>query len=269
MLYRTLSDQGGADGWDSCKKSGFVQPRAGRTPPLLSASDGRIAVRSRRSYCGRPSARRRQNGSSEMRSLPEKTFEHWASLYLASRFPRSEQWWPSRGEDIALALRSQLGNGPGKRLLLELKVPEVTAAGLHEVRIGRVQRDEHLRRRWPVFYVLPLPWWAGSLGPSAHGGPVPDPAASWWRRRAGFAWFGRWTFVMSAADVALSLPPGVMPTLYSYRPGCCVTLCPACAPYALLAHASAWPDFWRAVQTCGSSPISWCELRGALATSMS
>lgn len=47
-----------------------------------------------------------QDGIPRMRSLPEKTYEHWASLYISSRFPRDDQWWPSSGEDTAAGLRN-------------------------------------------------------------------------------------------------------------------------------------------------------------------
>jgi hypothetical protein len=82
-----------------------------------------------------------------MRSLPEKTLEHWAGLYLSSRFVRAEQWWPTQGEDVALTLRSTI-TSPGKVIMLEMKVPEVTATG-HTLSISTDQVQRYLGRRLP------------------------------------------------------------------------------------------------------------------------
>jgi hypothetical protein len=128
-----------------------------------------------------------------MRSLPEKTLEHWAGLYLASRFAKAEQWWPTQGEDVAMALRSSL-TSPGKVLMLEIKVTEATAAG-HILSIPTAQLQRYLDHHLPIFYVLPVPFWSGSIG---SGASVPATAASWWRRRSRPEWFGNWTYVLSA-----------------------------------------------------------------------
>jgi len=106
-----------------------------------------------------------------MRSLPEKTYEHWASLYISSRFPRDDQWWPSSGEDIAAGLRNLMTPTggvlmPAKLILLELKVPEWDSrSDRHRLTIDRAQLAKYLAgpSPMPVFYVLPDPWWTGIL----------------------------------------------------------------------------------------------------------
>jgi hypothetical protein len=55
---------------------------------------------------------------------------------------------------------------------------------------------------WPMFYVLPVSRWHGSLDPATTD---PRPAARWWRQRSG-NWFGNWTYVLSAADVRDRMP---------------------------------------------------------------
>jgi hypothetical protein len=177
-----------------------------------------------------------------MRSLPEKTLEHWTSLYLSSRFPRASQWWPGLGEDVALALRSSL-TAPGKVILLEVKVPEVTSAG-HTVSIKTAQLRTYLGRRLPVFYVLPVPFWGGPLG--GPGSTVPLLPAGWWRRRAGPQWFGNWTYVLPASAVAAAVTmTAANPVLYTV-PGSVTPSLPS-----PLAGALSWSDFWSEIQRCG------------------
>lgn len=177
-----------------------------------------------------------------MRSLPEKTLEHWTGLYLASRFPRANQWWPTLGEDVALTLRSSL-TSPGKVVLLEVKVPEVRPAG-HQLSISTAQLGRYLARRLPVFYVLPVPRWSGSLDPGSTG---PRPAAGWWRQRSE-NWFGDWTYVLSAADVARQISMSAdNPVLYTVPNG--GTTAGSLPP--TLTDAFLWQDFWWEVQACG------------------
>jgi len=197
-----------------------------------------------------------------MRSVPEKTFEHWASLYIASRFPRENQWWPSRGEDIALGLRDLMYRGPlgapAKIIMLELKVPEWNErTQRHTLRVGRSQLDAYLAPApsggYPVFYVLPDPRWPGPLAVgSAHALGASVNVAGLWRGRSGPEWFGYWTWVVSASALKAVLQPGpANPTLYTLgwdgagAPQSTGTL-PLAIPGAL-----PWREFWRAVTTCG------------------
>lgn len=178
-----------------------------------------------------------------MRSLPEKTMEHWTGLYLSSRFVWAEQWWPTLGEDVALTLRSTI-TSPGKVVLLEVKVPEVTATG-HALSISVDQLQRYLRRRLPVFYVLPVPHWSGALRP---GVSVPASPAGWWRRRSDRDWFGKWTYVLSAADVASRVNMAAAnPVLYTIPAG-------GVSAFSLpkaLKGALPWPRFWSDIRNCG------------------
>lgn len=179
--------------------------------------------------------------------------EHWTGLYLSSRFARAEQWWPTLGEDVALTLRSTI-TSPGKVVLLEVKVPEVTAAG-HTLSISVDQLQRYLRRRLPVFYVLPVPRWSGLLRP---GTSVPASPASWWRRRSDSDWFGNWTYVLSAADVASCINmTAANPVLYTIPSGGASA---ASLPKALRGALS-WPDFWSEVQTCGPDGATRWRIR--------
>lgn len=176
--------------------------------------------------------------------------EHWTSLYIASRFPRAEQWWPTDGEDVGVALRSFLSS-PGKVLMLEIKVPEATATG-HRLSISTEQLSRYLGRGLPVFYVLPVPFWSGPIGPS---GSVPITPASWWRRRSQREWFGNWTYVLSAADVAAHVSmTTATPVLYNMPDGG-----PIDAAYrSTLAVSMPWPIFWSEIQKCGpEGAVTW------------
>jgi hypothetical protein len=164
------------------------------------------------------------------RSIPEKTLEHWTSMYLANRFPTASLWWPTKGEDVAFSqLRRMAAAGglPSKVLLLELKtaewVPAAGGLGKHTVSIDLDQLDRYLTpppgvKSLPVYYVFPLPFWdeafttpATAMPPSTGGHYPPD----WWRQAAdglpgavGYEWFGNWTYVLPAELVARALPSG-------------------------------------------------------------
>lgn len=52
-------------------------------------------------------------------SVPEKTLEHWASMYVTYRFrSKASLWWPNPGEDINIRDFPKL---PGKAVQLEVK----------------------------------------------------------------------------------------------------------------------------------------------------
>jgi hypothetical protein len=184
-----------------------------------------------------------------MRSLPEKTLEHWTGLYIASRFPNADQWWPTLGEDVALTLRSSVIS-PGKLVMLEVKVPEATK-NYHKLSISTAQLRRYLRYHLPVFYVLPVPRWRESLDPAFT---PPRPAAGWWRSRSE-NWFADWTYVLSAAQVDALVPKTVKnPVLYTvpYSGSGAGSL-----PLALT-KALPWQEFWREIYECGpAGAVRW------------
>lgn len=66
-------------------------------------------------------------------SIPEKTLEHWSSLYLTYRYrSQASLWWPTRGEDIDVQM---LPMAPGKAVQLELKTTTPAGTGLHDVNV--------------------------------------------------------------------------------------------------------------------------------------
>jgi len=66
-------------------------------------------------------------------SAPEKTLEHFSSLYLTYRY-RSQVslWWPTCGEDIDLQM---LPTTPAKAVQLELKTTTPAGTGRHDVNV--------------------------------------------------------------------------------------------------------------------------------------
>jgi|SRR5699024_5844541 len=95
-------------------------------------------------------------------AVPEKTLEHWASMYVTYRYrSKASLWWPTFGEDVDVRDFPGL---PGKGVQLELKT--VTPAGeAQDVHIDLGQLWEYLNK--PLFqqpfYVFPWPNWSGEL----------------------------------------------------------------------------------------------------------
>lgn len=174
-----------------------------------------------------------------VRAIPEKTFEHWTSMYLANRFARSALWWPTAGEDVHV---EDLGNLPGKALLLELKVPE-EGTPTHTLTIGIPQLRRYVTwrrtRGIPTYYAYPWPPWTGDLHASGWLGT---------ERRADIAylrteerWFGNWTSVCPAESLIahLSPKPRQQTAVLSTDP----------------AAALGWRDFWTAQANCGNQAL--------------
>lgn len=159
------------------------------------------------------------------RSIPEKTLEHWSSMYMVNRFPNASLWWPADGEDIAFDLLQTAAGGdgkPGKVLLLEMKTTEwLPKLKQHRLTVDLDQLDKYLNSPrnldLPVFYVFPVPFWDGAFSAPSTAMPVtgtlypPD----WWRQKAdylpyslGYEWFGNWLYVLPAELVAKALPSG-------------------------------------------------------------
>ncbi len=112
-------------------------------------------------------------------SLPEKTLEHWASIYLTYRYrSHAALWWPTFGEDIHVGY---LSTNAGKAVQLELKTTTLSSNGaVHDVQIDLLQlanyraRPHHLR----PFYVFPLPHWTGTLEAAATTAGYPSPTSA-------------------------------------------------------------------------------------------
>jgi hypothetical protein len=176
-------------------------------------------------------------------SLPEKTLEHWASIYISNRFPGANVWWPTQGDDIALDLFTAAASAirPSQLLVLEIKTSTWLGPRRgHQVNIDTAQLSDYLRRigprglTLPAYYVFPAPHWDGPIVPPAptYGAPgsrplplrvstvangdVTDPT-TWWRRRSGDQWFGHWTYVMPATQVAASLDASWQSTLLAKK----------------------------------------------------
>lgn len=140
-----------------------------------------------------------------VRSIPEKTLEHWVSFYINYRYrSHSGQWWPTEGEDIAV---NGLPSRPGKILQFEVKTSELSGRhqDIHTVRIDRRQLCAYLRRPLGLqpYYLFCAPEWAGQFQVAARGvGADPYEFAF---SRVGSSplggWFVRWSIVMSARDV--------------------------------------------------------------------
>lgn len=145
-----------------------------------------------------------------MRSIPEKTLEHWASMYATYRYrSHAGLWWPAHGEDVAVT--GLPGRGAGKIFNLEIKTTEASTSGhQHSGHVRVAQLLRYLSLPVPTYYAFPLPGWIG---------PIQEPAAAAWlggtsRTELGFTrpgsprprgqWFGDWMVVVP--DVALYAP---------------------------------------------------------------
>ncbi len=212
-----------------------------------------------------------------MRSIPEKTLEHWASIYLANRFPDAALWWPTSGEDVLAELPRLATSAPGKTLALELKTTEARGDD-HVLEIDTRQLRNYLNP-WsgpplPVYYVFPAPRWTGPLT-SRSGFSPPAPGRSgappeWWRRQAGPAWFGDWLYVMPACSVAAALPSGWSSSGRRTEKLFTLTGSRGRAPdwvslfgKALPRRPLKWAQFWQAVTRCGPDDgVRWRTIAG-------
>src|SRR4051812_36413742 len=183
-----------------------------------------------------------------MRSLPEKTLEHWLSLYVANRFPRSAVWWPTRGQDISVG---DLAGSPGKVILMEVKTAEwEPGRARHKITIDIRQLRAYLGRGIPVYYVFPIPEWTGVLRDTTGwlGGRRRSDLAY---RRSGDRWFGEWSYVTTAHALHTALGPSPRQksaTLFTHPGG------PSSVYFLVpgLSLAWQWSDFWTRFAACGS-----------------
>ena len=215
-----------------------------------------------------------------MRSIPEKTLEHWTSIYLSSRFPNGAMWWPTSGEDVLAELPRLAGSGPGKTLALELKTTEATSAG-HVLWIDTHQLDRYLNPPFgpplPIYYVFPLPHWTGPLTSWSGTTPAAPTAMTaappeWWRRRVGWPWFGDWLYVMSAQSLSEALPPKWRTSPRAKEKLFALNPCPAGASVSSWTRLFArtptaapmrWTSFWTVVTQCGPRDgVRWRTVAG-------
>jgi hypothetical protein len=136
-------------------------------------------------------------------SVPEKTLEHWSSLYLAYRYRSlASLWWPARGEDIDLRMLPMM---PGKAVQLELKTTTPAGAWLHDVNVdlGQLWEYSHKPMGRQPFYAFPWPDWDGKLADVAQANhPRKEVTELAFRRSGPQWWFADWMIVLTTRQVA-------------------------------------------------------------------
>jgi hypothetical protein len=201
------------------------------------------------------------------RSVPEKTLEHWVGLSLAETFPGIGLWWPATGLDLIASLCRAVSDGPGKILMLEVKTTE-SSAGRHRLSVGFPQLKRYLRAipvapgvklSAPAHYVFPVPFWADVAhswpGPPLVGGTGrSSPGAGWWQSGAA-EWFGGWTYVMSAQDVADLTYPGGSTALAAAAAVSGSRRLYSCPPVALPQAGRTWLAAYTEVPWPAAAPV--------------
>lgn len=136
-------------------------------------------------------------------SVPEKTLEHWSSLYLTYRYrSQASLWWPTRGEDIDVQM---LPMTPGKAVQLELKTTTPAGTGLHDVNVdlGQLWEYSHKPLGRQPFYAFPRPEWNGNLAALAREQqPRKEVTELAFRRSGAQWWFADWMIVLTTGQVA-------------------------------------------------------------------
>lgn len=136
-------------------------------------------------------------------NIPEKTLEHWVSMYITYRFrSKAALWWPTQGEDVDVRALPQR---PGKAIQLEVKTVSPGAGGSQDVNIDIGQLWEYLRRPCPPFYVFPWPTWSGALTVAAAGATPLVPVTEIAFSRSQDWWFALWVRVLTAQQVGAVL----------------------------------------------------------------
>lgn len=136
-------------------------------------------------------------------SVPEKTLEHWASLYITYRYrSKAALWWPVDGEDIDV---QALPSRPGKAVQLELKTT-IAGATQHKVDIDIGQLWEYTQRPFALqpYYVLARPCWQGELRFAARAAGLHATEVAFSRSGAPW-WFAEWMIVLTTEQVATIL----------------------------------------------------------------
>lgn len=202
-------------------------------------------------------------------SVPEKTLEHWASLYLTYRYrSHASLWWPVSGEDI------HVGYFParsGKAIQLELKTTTLNSAGdVHEVKISLWQLEKYLHRpHWErPFYVFPMPHWKDTLEVAATAAGLPVTEAGFSRSNFGASkpwWFAQWMVALTTDQVAQIMNAQLIRyraggtasaalVRYDLRTGRRVTTWGDAKPHRTIP----WQTLWTRLDECGRS--SWPQV---------
>jgi len=202
-------------------------------------------------------------------SVPEKTLEHWASLYLAYRYRSlASMWWPATGVDIEVAW---FPAQPGKAVQLELKTTVVAGANFQDVlvNLGQLWDYSNLALAKQPYYVFPWPDWTGDLESAAlMAGVAPTELA--YKRSGSDWWFANWMVVLTTAQVVQVLSRELTAHGSSNRKGASCRLvrfdlsAGTGAPTRIWgAHAFEpltipWRQFWTDLQACGGK--GWPQL---------
>ncbi|NHA01928.1 hypothetical protein G5V59_26105 [Nocardioides sp. W3-2-3] len=138
-------------------------------------------------------------------SVPEKTLEHWASIYLTYRYrSKASLWWPARGEDIYVG---SLPAVPGKAVQARAKTTTLNKKGdVHRVKIDLKQLDHYLALPHGLqpFYVFPMPRWTDTLedATAAVGLAVSEVGFSRVDKLSTKPWwFANWMVALTASQV--------------------------------------------------------------------
>lgn len=114
-------------------------------------------------------------------------------MYLARRFPHCQLWWPVAGEHISV---NGLAQTPSKSVLLEIKTADWSSnQHQHRLTLDVDQLRGYRASTVPVYYVLPVPPWAGVLN---DANPWLTGSVRSHLSEAGAGRFTEWTFVVSA-----------------------------------------------------------------------
>jgi hypothetical protein len=218
-------------------------------------------------------------------SIPEKTLEHWASMYINYRYRSfAHLWWPTFGEDIAVGSIPMLGGGKAFHLELKTATPSSLGSPRHKVKIRLQQLEGYVKGSVPVYYVVPEPRWRGSLNsriaPGLPAAAVPTDFG--FQRSRPTYWFGDWVYVIPAHVLYRLLSPKIAAlrsagTLtketeeliftYDHTTGLAVyeTISVAGVPLGSLADTDfwKWQEFWDLMERCGGPEMPAVLLTGA------
>lgn len=197
-----------------------------------------------------------------MVSIPEKTLEHWASIYLTYRYrSHAALWWPAFGEDVRI---DSLPSGAGKAIQLELKTTTLSSnSHVHDVFIDLRQLDDYLAKpdHLQPFYIFPVPHWDNTLELAATAAGLPVSECGF-RRSNSYTpqkwWFANWVAAMTTKTVAKILSSqlsiyragGAGRTSlvkFDFKTGFCVTTWADSNSHQTIP----WQSLWTKLDSCG------------------